>query len=307
MHLLFLFLDGVGLGESDPEINPFVRANTPTLTSLLGGQKLVLDSLSHGPLHTEIATLSALDACLGVPGVPQSATGQGVLLTGINIPAHVGYHYGPKPNPEIADFLKNGNLFRTLTKNGQSSALLNAYPPSYFSAIQTGRRILSAIPLAVSSAGIELKTLDDLLAADAIAADFTADGWHSHLDLPVTPRLTLKEAGKRLAELGRKYDFSLFEYWLSDYAGHKQAMGQAIKILETFDQVLAGLLENWNLDDSLILITSDHGNMEDLSIRRHTTNPVPMLLIGSKDARSQFLHSSNDLTSITPGIVSSFK
>ena len=29
MRLLFLFLDGVGLGVDDPEINPFSRANTP--------------------------------------------------------------------------------------------------------------------------------------------------------------------------------------------------------------------------------------------------------------------------------------
>ncbi|MCJ7433866.1 MAG: hypothetical protein MUO77_10300 [Anaerolineales bacterium] len=40
MRLLFLFLDGIGLGENDPEINPFVRANMPTLKFLLGGRIL---------------------------------------------------------------------------------------------------------------------------------------------------------------------------------------------------------------------------------------------------------------------------
>ena len=307
MHLLFIFLDGVGLGRSDREINPFSRVSTPTLNSLLAGKKLVLESLLDGTVHTEFATLSALDACLGVSGVPQSATGQGVLLTGINIPAKIGYHYGPKPNPEIAEFLRNGNLFNKLSEYDLSSSLLNAYPPSYFSAIQKGRRIYSSIPLAVTSAGLELKTLSNLVDGDGIAADFTAEGWHSHLNLHQTPTLSLTQAGKKLAELARKYDFSMFEYWLSDYAGHKQDMAQACEILVNFDQVLNGLLDNWDLDDGLILITSDHGNMEDLSVRRHTTNPVPLLLIGTNNSRSRFFRSTDDLTSITPDIVSALK
>jgi len=302
MYVLFLFLDGVGLGSPNPEINPFCRAKTPVLNSILGGQELVLESVADGELIDSYASLRALDACLGVPGVPQSATGQSVLLTGINIPEKIGYHYGPKPNLDITRFLENGNLFNQLTQNGFSASLLNAYPPSYFSAIQTGRRMYSAIPYAVTSAGIKLKTQDDLLAAEGIAADFTAEGWLSHLKLSGTPRLTLPQAGRRLAALGQKYDFSLFEFWLSDYAGHKQDMAQACKVLESFDVVLGSLLEDWDMQEGLIVITSDHGNLEDLSTRRHTTNPVPLLLIGSPEIQSKFMHSSDDLTCITPDI-----
>lgn len=280
-----------------------MRSNTPTLDALLGNKKLVLDSVSEGALTTERATLTALDACLGIEGVPQSATGQAVLLTGINIPARIGYHYGPKPNQEVAQFLKNGNLFNTLTKLNLSSAFLNAYPPSYFSAIQSGRRIYSSIPLAVTSAGKSLKTLADLQIGNAVAADFTAEGWHTHLKLIDAPRMTLEQAGLKLAELARVYDFSLFEFWLSDYAGHKQDMGQACEIIEHFDRVLGSLVDNWDDQNGLILVTSDHGNLEDLSIRRHTTNPVPGLLIGSPELRSRFISSAHALTDITPGIL----
>jgi 2,3-bisphosphoglycerate-independent phosphoglycerate mutase len=304
MHCLFLFMDGVGLGISDPDINPFARANTPNLNGLLGNKPFLLESLTNGAAYSERASLLALDACLGIEGVPQSATGQAVLLTGINIPAKIGYHYGPKPNQEVAHYLVNGNVFNELARLQRTSALLNAYPPSYFSAIRSGRRIFSSIPLAATSAGISLKTEADLLTGRAIAADFTAEGWHTHLKLSNTPRLSLEQAGARLAELGRLYDFSLFEFWLSDYAGHKQEMGPACDVIERFDRVLGSLLANWDNQDGLILLTSDHGNLEDLSIRRHTTNPVPRLLIGSPELRSRFDQYPLDITSITPGILS---
>ena len=97
MKILFLFLDGIGLGENNAEINPFARANMPYLESLLGGRKLLKES---APVDSESAALFSVDPRLGVSGAPQSATGQAVLLTGINIPAEIGYHYGPKPNPE---------------------------------------------------------------------------------------------------------------------------------------------------------------------------------------------------------------
>ncbi|MGC8856443.1 MAG: alkaline phosphatase family protein, partial [Anaerolineae bacterium] len=111
----------------------------------------------------------------------------------------------------------------------------------------------------------------------ALSADFTAQGWRNMLGFADAPLFSPQQAGAQLANLARQYDFSLFEYWASDYAGHKQDMAWALDQLQTFDGVLAGLLQQWD-DDGLILITSDHGNLEDLSTRRHTprcgTSPV---------------------------------
>ncbi|MDP2974702.1 MAG: hypothetical protein Q8N45_00680 [Anaerolineales bacterium] len=80
----------------------------------------------------------------------------------------------------------------------------------------------------------------------------------------------------------------MFEYWPSDYAGHGQDMNATVGLLTALDAVLGGLLEAWDDNGGLILITSDHGNMEDLSTRRHTANPVPCLLIGALKARRKF-------------------
>jgi 2,3-bisphosphoglycerate-independent phosphoglycerate mutase len=313
MNFLFLFLDGVGLGRDDQQINPLSRAHMPFLRSLLDGQLLldkILNTTQDGErriLENERLSLIPLDARLGVAGLPQSATGQATLLTGTNIPGRLGYHYGPKPNRAVADYLCNGNLFHRLKSLGMRCSLLNAYPESYFKAIESGRRLLSAIPLAVTKAGIPLKTSADLFSGQALSADFTGQGWIERLGFPQTPLLEPYQAGERLAYLARDYDFAFFEYWLSDYAGHKQDMPVALSLLETLDQVLAGLVAGWDGRKGLILITSDHGNLEDLSTRRHTLNPVPALVIGEPGLRRSFAQDLQDLTGVANAILKIFQ
>jgi len=51
-----------------------------------------------------------------------------------------------------------------------------------------------------------------------------------------------------------------------------------------------------------VLVTSDHGNMEDMSTRRHTDAMVPALVIGEKAAREEFTRGMMDLTHIAPAI-----
>jgi 2,3-bisphosphoglycerate-independent phosphoglycerate mutase len=299
LKILFLFLDGIGLGDNDPEKNPFVRAKMPYLQSLLGGQTLIHET----PLFEgDYATLLAVDPNLGVDGLPQSATGQAVLLTGINIPAELGYHYGPKPNPEVAKYLDGKTIFSKTVKAGKKTALLSAYPPRYFEGINSGKHLYSSIPLAFTNAGLALFTKDDYHAGNALAADFTGKGWHEFLHLSDAPIYEPMDAGKKLAELALQYDFSLFEYWATDYAGHKQNMDSAVNQLESFDDVLKGLLKTWQHKDGIILLTSDHGNMEDLSTRRHTAANVPLLLFGDKSLRREFQKDIHDLTGIAPAI-----
>ena len=297
MRTLFIFLDGIGLGPDNPETNPFSRAKMPTLNRLLDGRSLLIDS---APFHGEHASLLGIDAAVGVEGLPQSATGQAILLTGKNIPAELGYHYGPKPNPQVAAYLKDDTLFSNFVRAGRQAALLNAYPPRYFDGIDSGKRLYSSIPLAVTNAGIPLFRHDDLFAGNALSADFTGEGWRSMLGFIDAPVMQANEAGRKLAAVAKRYDFSLFEYWASDYAGHGQEMDTAVRLMETFDAVLGGLVEEWN--DGLILVTSDHGNMEDLSTRRHTDAPVPALVIGDKSAREEFTRSMKSLTDIAPAI-----
>ena len=304
MRVLFIFLDGIGLGENDPETNPLTRAKMPNLNALLDGRSLIKAS---APFIGEQATLLAIDPSVGVDGLPQSATGQAMLLTGVNVSAEIGYHYGPKPNPEVAAHLSNGTLFSRFVKAGKKAALLNAYPPGYFAGIDSGKRIYSSIPMAVTNAGIKLFTQDDLSDGRALSADFTGEGWRTFLGFPDTTVMEPHQAGRKLVSLAMGYDFSLFEYWASDYAGHKQQMDNAIAQMESFDGVLGGVLEMMNeeggmMNELLVLVTSDHGNMEDMSTRRHTDVMVPALVIGEKNAREVFTRGMTDITDIAPAI-----
>jgi 2,3-bisphosphoglycerate-independent phosphoglycerate mutase len=291
----------------------------PTMDHLLQGNKIIAND-HHNPtddrlilVNTDHASLVALDACLGVDGIPQSASGQASLMTGRNVSAILGFHEGPKPNPAIISILEEGSLFSYLSQQDFRSTLVNAYPPRYFESIETGYKLPGVIALSASLAGIQLKTLDDLYRGEAISADFTGQGWRDRLGFTDAPLLTLNEAGERLYNLSRGYDLALFEYWITDIAGHQQDMHSAIDLLEMFDIVLGSLLRSWNGNEGLILITSDHGNLEDLSTRRHTLNEVPLLLIGTPAHRERFiaeLHRSKgmrekfNLADINPAMIS---
>src|SRR6185436_6704127 len=209
-RVLFIFLDGVGLGSADPLTNPFVTAEIPTLMGLLGGQRPLagLPRLD-GPRAVFIPT----DASLGVDGLPQSATGQAAILTGRNIPREIGRHWGPKPNAEIAAILRADSVFHRLTGRGLAAGLAGAYPQRYFDAITSGRRSYSAIPLAATAAGLPLLSVEDLRAGRALSADFTAEGWPDR-DVPV---YSLADAGRQLAHIAEDYDFAFFEHWITDY------------------------------------------------------------------------------------------
>jgi 2,3-bisphosphoglycerate-independent phosphoglycerate mutase len=300
MKLLFIFLDGIGLGNDNRKINPFAHMEMPNLHKLLGGKRLLGKDV---PVVSDFASLISIDPSLDVAGIPQSATGQAILLTGKNVPALTGNHYGPKPNGPISEILSDSNLFSQIKQQGLKPDFVNAYPPRFFQSINNGHRLLSAIPLAATSAGLRLKTSNDLIKGEAISADFTGQGWHDYLGIPDIPILSPEQTGKRLAELAQDLDFTFFEYWLSDYAGHHQKMNEAIHILDQLDRVLDGLVQKWDADSGLILITSDHGNLEDLSTRHHTNNPVPLLLIGNLELRRTFLSDIKQMTDIAPAII----
>jgi 2,3-bisphosphoglycerate-independent phosphoglycerate mutase len=297
--VLVIFLDGIGLGEDDPNTNPFVKARLPNLNQLLGHRQLTRQA---APYHGSVASLISLDAGLGIPGAPQSASGQATLLTGRNVPQEIGGHYGPKPNPEIASILSQGNLFMEVVAQGGKTALLNAYPPGYFQGIESGRRLYSAIPFALTTAGLPLMTAHDLQRGDALSVDFTGEVWSAQPGFPPAPIYKAEEAGALLSKLSRRYDLAWFDFWPSDYAGHRRKMDQAVDLLETFDRVFGALTKSWDMKQDLVLLTSDHGNLEDLSQRQHTHNPVPCILIGPAQMREVLVRELQDLTDVAPAI-----
>lgn len=291
------FMDGVGLGGPDPAVNPFALAAMPNLTGLLGeGWYLA----GRGPISTSRASLAPTDANLGVAGRPQSATGQAAILTGRNVPSLIGEHYGPKPNSAVADAIRVGTLFHEVVARAGRAALITPYPERYFEAVESGRRLLSAVPLAATSAGLELMGTGDLRAGRAVSPDFTGAGWREFLGYEDMPVLSLSEAGRQIATIAAEYDFTFFEHWPTDQAGHRGTMAEAVIHLEAIDAVLGGILASWDEARGLLILTSDHGNLEEKDHRQHTRNPVPTILFGREHAK--YAASIHDLTDIAVAV-----
>ena len=299
-YVLIFFLDGVGMGSDNPEVNPFVSANMPNIANLLGVEDWY--AAGSGRLRSDWATLVPTDATLSVSGRPQSATGQATILSGRNVPLLVGKHYGPKPNDAVADVIYQGTLFSEIAEKGGSAALITPYPQGYFDAIRDGVRIYSAVPLAVTRAGWPLFTVDDLRNGHAVSPDFTNEGWRDHLDHSDIEIITPYEAGERIATIAAEYDLSFFEHWPSDYRGHRGSLKDAVRHLEQIDEVVGGMLARWPEEEGVLIITSDHGNIEEKDHRKHTRNQVPTIVI-SKD-HWQLAKQIIDLTDIA-GVVRS--
>lgn len=143
--VLFLFVDGLGLGKALDDLFPLL--------------------LELGP--------KPLDATLGVEGLPQSGTGQTTLLTGVNAARLLGHHQGPFPGPRLRSLLRR-SLYAWAQKSGLRVLHANAYRPGYLQRATGRRLLLSAFAQAALLAGLPLLPLGHPL---ALLPGFWEDPW----------------------------------------------------------------------------------------------------------------------------------
>jgi hypothetical protein len=295
-----LFLDGVGIGVKDPSVNPLFAARLPALRSLFGGD---LPSLGRRRMNSGNAFVLPLDATLGVPGLPQSGTGQTSLFTGANGAALAGKHFGPHPYSTLKPVIEERSIFRRLRDAGKSPLFANAFPQRFFDYLSAHRGRMSVTTLSCTTSGVPLLCAADLSRGMAVSADITNAGWPA-LGYPGIRTITPAEAGKRLSGLARDHEFVLFEYWKTDKAGHAMNAREAVSVLETFDAMLEGILDSLDWGETLLLITSDHGNIEDLTTKTHTRHPVPLILYGAGAGTfADRFKPGADLTAVTPSLL----
>lgn len=302
MTAIFVFVDGVGVGAPDPEVNPLARGEF-LLSRFVGGD---------GPALPRGGRAGAADATLGVPGRPQSATGQATLLTGKNAAAALGRHLLGFPNAALRTLLTADSVFRAAVAAGRSATFANAYPAAYLRALglrggddepgpelPAGRRArAAATTVAFAAAAQRFHTWGDARRGAALTHDLTGERANRYgADLP--PR-TPEEAAAVLLALAARHDLAVFEFFETDEAGHARSMEQALEALGRLDRFLRALVGGLGADDSL-LVTSDHGNLEDLSTRNHTRAPVPVLGFGRAAAHAEGVR---DLTGIAPLLLS---
>lgn len=294
-QVLLLFVDGLGLGRDDPAVNPLAAARTPCLDSLLGRK---LAGISERVEHNG-ALLIPTDATLGVNGLPQSATGQTALLTGINAPQLVGRHVTAYPTKELREVLTAHNIFSKVKSLGGSVTLANAFTDEYFAMVEDGRMRHAAITFSALAAGVPLRHLDELRKGQAVFHDLTNARLRSWGH--VVPEIMPHQAGKNLAGIAAGYHLTIFEFFLTDLSAHGRITLLPAAVIEMLDALLAGVLETVDLNRMLVIMASDHGNIEDGEVATHTRNPVPTLLIG--DGRNEVGARIASIIDITPALV----
>ena len=291
MAVLLVFIDGLGIGarNADNPLHLLGRRAEPLAVFQDEEPQLPYDGL-----------LVRTDAALGVEGRPQSASGQTTILTGVNASAALGFHKQGFPNEALREIIREHSIFLQLRRAGIApNVFANAYTPRFF---EMRPRWVSATTVAVEAAGMEFRTLEDVIAGRALFHDFT-NKLLIERGADVAER-TPEEAAHILARISGEHRFTLYEYFLTDAAGHKQDFSSALVVIESLARFIRALLDSVNLDNTTVILTSDHGNIEDLSVRNHTLNLLPTLLWGA--GRKHFAARIRTLADITPAIVSSF-
>jgi hypothetical protein len=271
MSVIFMFLDGVGLAPAGPD-NPLTHADTPTFHALLGS------SLTSMPRQVRNDLLfEGIDATLGVPGLPQSGTGQTALLTGVNAAQLHGRHQPHVPPVALRPLLAERNIMRVIIERGGTAAFANAFTEGYWAALAARRIRRSASVIAAEGAGVRFRTLDDLRAGQALSWDITADALRERGEN--IPLITAEQAGSALARIAREHDFVFYENFLPDLGGHGRVSQSIGDIMASIDALIGAVLQSKQSKDTFVL-TSDHGNIESIAAPAHTRNPVPLLVVG---------------------------
>lgn len=298
--VVLVFLDGVGLGRPDPW-NPLFRPGLPRLSARLGGPLVQEGIRESGDLLCR-----PLDATLGVPGLPQSATGQTALFTGLNAPALIGGHRTGYPSAALVQLLERHSLFARARAAGRRPTFANAYSEFYWELVAQGRLRPSVTTWMNQLAGLPFRTFEDLQAGRALLWDITntfAPAWARRRGRPFPdlPPVAPEEAAVRLLRLLEEADLVLFESFLTDLVGHRHLPPEPV--LEVLDRFLDALLEA-RPPGATVIVTSDHGNMEDARTRLHTANPVPLLAAGPG---ADIFREATSLLDLTPGILEALK
>jgi len=286
--VLFVFIDGLGIGPGTKGVNPFAGFNPRVL-------RLRADALGPFPRG---GICIPTEATLGLKGLPQSATGQTTLFTGVNAARKLGHHLQGFPSPSLKEVIAQESLFRKITELGYKVTFANAFTPRFF---KHRPRWVSTTTVMTETAGIQLRDLNHR----SLFMDFTNRFLRDRgFEVPIR---SPKTAADVLVELTATQSLCLYEYFLTDLEGHRGSFDSAVELLRQLDQFLDSIIESLDLGRTSLVISSDHGNIEDMSHGQHTRNPVPTMIWGNIQQIFHPFSAGLRLEEITPLIVEFFE
>ncbi len=305
-RLVFIFVDGCGIGRPEAG-NPFYRAQSLHLPFWRGATSL--------PDETP---LKAIDATLGLPGPPQSASGQTAMFCGVAADEMDNRHHHGHPNQLLRRVIFEKNLLSRLAGQGVKARYLNAYPAheELFSGAHVrieadGRfwfspafpdhfkRLISVTSCMMLASRQKPFSEKDIRDGHALYQDF------SNRQLIERgfklPEFTPEKAARVLGGAARRFDFILYEYFLTDLYAHRKSFAECVALVRALDRLVGALLGSLDKKKDTLLLTSDHGNLEDHSLRGHSRNPVPLIAWGR---HGDFLRGRiGNLSDVAPAIL----
>ncbi len=123
------------------------------------------------------------------------------------------------------------------------------------------------------------------------------------------PEMAVYEITDRLlaAIASARYDAIICNFANGDQVGHTGNMAAAIQAVEAVDRCLARLVAAVQAAGVEMIVTADHGNVECMldeqaqqPLTAHTTNPVPLVYIGSRSVR---MHEGGNLADVAPTLL----
>ncbi len=294
--VLMIFVDGVGIGKEDYEFNPFFKYQFKFLKNIFGE----IPSLTNQFIQNGDYFLFPTDARLGIEGFPQSGTGQTSIFCGVNASKIVGKHFGPYPYSTLIPIISEKNIFKHYLNIGEKAFFANAYPKVFFDYLKSGKLRLSATSLSCKLSGMRLNTSTDVRKGKALTAEITGERWNKRLGYKL-PIIKPEAAAKRLLKIASRNSFTLYEYYLTDHLGHGRDNSEIENTLKIFDEFLFSILSKMDKENLTLIICSDHGNLEDISIKTHTLNPALTITAGKYG--KILSEKIKDISQIKPAII----
>jgi 2,3-bisphosphoglycerate-independent phosphoglycerate mutase len=268
------FVDGVGIGENDRTFNPCCYSKTGIFNVEEKGLPL------NGRRY-------AIDAQLGVAGLPQSASGHTTLYTGINAAAHIGKHLYGFPNSALRLLLRNRSVFVKLIAEGYKCRFINAFRPVFFTTPEIFDNLhMSATTEMNKYANLPFSDFQQIINKQALYHDYTNEEVKlKGFDLPL---FSAQQAADILVQESHKYDLLLYEYFMTDFAGHSKDLARAIKEIRKVEDLIIALVKTIDFSDTSLIVVSDHGNIEDMRVKSHTSNPAFMAIWPARPLQQTF-------------------
>ena len=259
MSVILIFVDGVGIGENKIDFNPCLHSQfqifSPANNLPFGGKKF------------------PLDARLSVKGFPQSATGQTTIYTGINAAKLINKHLFGIPNEILKERIIKESIFKKLITSGFKCKFLNAFRPVFFTSPDLFKNIrLSATSEMNRAVELSFCTLQDIKNKKALYHDFS----NSEIIEKgfCLPKYNSEIASSVIVSQSKQNDLVLYEYFLTDKAGHSRDIKYAIKEINKIESLIYNVAKKIFGTDNTLIVCSDHGNIEDSRIKSHTLNPA---------------------------------